>query len=113
MRLLQAYAWPGNVRELFSVLESALIRSDGGIRVEAQHLPSEIREDAEVGGTSEFETPERYTTSGPAGTEREAILSALEEAGGVRTEAARILGMGRTTLWRKLKEYGIQSEEDS
>ncbi len=113
MRLLQAYAWPGNVRELFSVLESGLIRSDGGIRVEAQHLPSEIREDAEVGGSSEFETPERYTTSGPAGAEREAILSAMEEAGGVRTEAARILGMGRTTLWRKLKEYGIQSEEDS
>ena len=42
---------------------------------------------------------------------REAILAALREASGVRARAARILGMGRTTLWRKMKEHGIEVEE--
>ncbi|MBA2244129.1 MAG: helix-turn-helix domain-containing protein [Gemmatimonadota bacterium] len=42
--------------------------------------------------------------------ERAAILAALEEAEGSRTRAAEILGMGRTTLWRKMKQYGIAAE---
>ena len=114
MRLLQAHPWPGNVRELFSVLESAFIRAEGGSRIEAQHLPAEIRENVPVGealaGFGYPRTLRRIGTSPE--TEREAIVPPLEEAGGIRTQAARILGMGRTTLWRKLKEYGIESEED-
>jgi DNA-binding NtrC family response regulator len=110
MRLLQSHPWPGNVRELFSVLESALIRSRERGRIEAQHLPDEIREgnrddSAEVeGGTG------RYAPPDSPGTEREAIMAALEEACGVRSHAARLLGMGRTTLWRKMREYGIDAE---
>lgn len=112
MRLLQSYSWPGNVRELFSVLESALIRIHGGTRIEAQHLPAEVRE-AEKGGAAEDEEgPERYVPPQSPGKERETILAALDEAEGVRSRAARILGMGRTTLWRKMKEYGIEMSEE-
>jgi DNA-binding NtrC family response regulator len=89
MRLLQGYAWPGNVRELFAVLESALIRS--GLT---------------AGGPAE-----RYAQPDSPESERDAILAALTEAGGVRARAARILGMGRTTLWRKMREHGIEVEE--
>jgi transcriptional regulator of acetoin/glycerol metabolism len=110
MRLLQAHPWPGNVRELFSVLESAFIRAEGGARIEAQHLPPEIRESAEDETLSDLDAPERYAVSVSPENEREAIVAALEEAGGIRTQAAQILGMGRTTLWRKLKEYGIEAE---
>ncbi len=113
MRLLQSHSWPGNVRELFSVLESAFIRAESGPRIEAQHLPPEVRESAEGGPLTEFDIPERYAASSSPETEREAIVAAMEEAGGIRTQAARVLGMGRTTLWRKLKEYGIEAEEDS
>jgi DNA-binding NtrC family response regulator len=108
MRLLQAHPWPGNVRELFSVLESALIRAEGGARIEAQHLPRELRDNEAAAGTSDLQTEGRYATSDSPEAERDIIVRALAEADGVKTEAARILGMGRTTLWRKLKEYGIQ-----
>ena len=94
-------------------LESAIIRAEGGTRIEAQHLPLEIREYETVGERPDLESTDRYATSSSPETERGAIVAALEEAGGIRTKAARILGMGRTTLWRKLKEYGIEVEERS
>jgi DNA-binding NtrC family response regulator len=102
MRLLQAYPWPGNVRELFAVLESAIIRTDGH-RIEAQHLPDDVREAHQPGDG----TLERYRRDGSETDERTAIVRALEAAGGVRSRAAEMLGMGRTTLWRKMKEYGL------
>jgi DNA-binding NtrC family response regulator len=110
MRLLQSHPWPGNVRELFSVLESALIRSRERGRIEAQHLPDEIREGDREGVAEEDVGSGRYAPPDSPGTERETILAALEEAGGVRTRAARLLGMGRTTLWRKMREYGVDVE---
>ena len=107
MRLLQAYEWPGNVRELFSALESASIQAEGR-RIEAQHLPPEIRSGPnEAGVTKDFE---RYRQEGSDRDEREAIRIALEEAEGVRSRAADLLGMSRTTLWRKMKTYGLDEE---
>jgi two-component system response regulator AtoC len=116
MRLLQAHSWPGNVRELFSVLESARIRAGGGVRLEAQHLPEEVRENDDVGEVGEdngLDPGSRYTSNSTPEAEREAILSALREAGGNRSKAARMLGMGRTTLWRKLKDFGIEVSDGS
>jgi len=53
----------------------------------------------------------RYSQHAPPKAEREAILAALAEFGGVRSEAARHLGMGRTTLWRKMRESGIEVDD--
>jgi DNA-binding NtrC family response regulator len=103
MRLLRAYPWPGNVRELFSVVESAVIRA-GSTRIEAQHLPPQIRDPERRGQEPGLE--ERYRASDPE-SEREAILAALDEAGGSRSRAAELLGMSRTTLWRRMKEFGL------
>ena len=106
LRLLRGYPWPGNVRELFAVVESAAIRS-GGARIEANHLPPEVRGDA---GPADGEGAEdRYRGPGSHLEERAMVLAALEEAGGVRTRAAEILGMSRTTLWRKMREYGLEA----
>lgn len=112
MRLLQSHDWPGNVRELFSVLESAHIRSQDTGRIEAQHLPRELREGSKNEFRGEDEEADRYVPPDSPGAEREAVLAALDEAGGARSRAARILGMSRTTLWRKMKEYGIQVDEN-
>ena len=112
MRLLQSHNWPGNVRELFSVLESALIRALEGSRIEAQHLPNEIRDAKPENDGESDEEHDRYIQPQSTAAERESILAALTEAGGVRSRAARILGMGRTTLWRKMREYGIEATED-
>jgi len=107
MRLLQAYEWPGNVRELFSALESASIQA-GGRRIEAQHLPPEIRSGPnDAGVVKDFD---RYRQEGSDREERDAIRIALEEADGVRSRAADLLGMSRTTLWRKMKAYGLDGE---
>jgi DNA-binding NtrC family response regulator len=108
LRMLRAYSWPGNVRELFAVVESAAIRA-GGERIEAQHLPAEVR-DASTGEAVSGEA--RYRARAGDADERAAIVAALEKAEGVRARAAEILGMGRTTLWRKMKKYGLEVEED-
>jgi two-component system response regulator HydG len=102
MRLLQAYPWPGNVRELLAALESAHIQA-GERRIEAQHLPAHIRGSRDAAP----DAGERYRSAQPAADERTAIEAALAEAGGMRSAAADRLGMSRTTLWRKMKEYGI------
>ncbi len=121
MRMLRAYTWPGNVRELFAVIESAAIRADGD-RIDAQHLPEEVRQALDRGhgperarlraladGAPATADPGRYRT--PAADEQAAIEAALAQAGGSRTRAAALLGMGRTTLWRKMRQFGIAAGE--
>jgi len=102
LRMLQAYDWPGNVRELFAVLESACIRA-GSTRIEAQHLPAEVR--AALRG-AQPDAP-RYRGDDDSDAERTAIRAALDQANGVRSRAAELLGMGRTTLWRKMRQHGL------
>lgn len=128
MRLLRAYRWPGNVRELFAVIESAVIRA-GEDRIEAHQLPDGIRRgDAKAvssGGTppETVASPSRERRGGAGARrrgaggryrapedeeeEREAIETALRDADGIRADAAEMLGMSRTTLWRKMREYGL------
>jgi two-component system response regulator AtoC len=101
MRLLRGYDWPGNVRELFAVLEAAAIHASGA-RIEAQHLPAEVRAAADDRRASE-----RYHAATGA-DERASIAAALDAAGGAVSRAAELLGMGRTTLWRKMKMYGLE-----
>jgi DNA-binding NtrC family response regulator len=105
MRMLRAHSWPGNVRELLAVVESAAIHA-GGERIEAQHLPSDVRDAVKHLGIDGREV--RYRAEAGEEDERAAIAAALAAAGGVRARAAEMLGMGRTTLWRKMKRYGLE-----
>lgn len=105
-RLLRNYDWPGNVRELFAVVENAFIHSAGG-RIGVQHLPPEVRGTwASLLGEDGEDIP-RYQAEAADQGERAAILEALAQTGGALARSADLLGMGRTTLWRKLKAYGI------
>jgi two-component system response regulator HydG len=117
MELMAAYDWPGNVRELMAAAEYACIVCEGG-RILACHLPEEIREGMATFALPDGRKPASSSEARPAESsrryqapdqdaEREAIRAALEEAHGNRTKAAAALGMGRTTLWQKLKEYGL------
>lgn len=102
--VLMQYDWPGNVRELENVIEAAVVLSDGD-SISAEVLP------AELGGGQRIEDlPERDGILIPAGTalpdaERAIILDTLERTGGNKTAAARILGIGLRTLYRKLESY--------
>ena len=100
IRLMRNYDWPGNVRELMSVVERSAVDAGFG-RIEAQHLPEELRRGADAGADA------RYRATQSADDERDAIVAALEQTDGAITRAAELLGMGRTTLWRKLKQYGL------
>lgn len=107
MRMLRAYNWPGNVRQLLAVVESAAIRA-GGERIEAQHLPPEVRDAPETGLGRRGEG--RYRAAADDEDERAAIIAALEATEGVRSRAAEMLGMSRTTLWRKMHKYGLADD---
>jgi two-component system response regulator AtoC len=102
IRLMRNHSWPGNVRELMSAVERAAVDADFG-RIEAQHLPAEIRRGVEA------EMEARYRADRSADDERDAIVAALQQTDGAVARAAELLGMGRTTLWRKLKQYGLSS----
>ncbi|MBC7894706.1 MAG: sigma-54-dependent Fis family transcriptional regulator [Cytophagaceae bacterium] len=96
LRALRAFDWPGNVRHLLGAIESAAVLA-GGQRIEMQHLPTEVRE------TLDGPSQPRYRAPGDGDEERARIRWALERSEGSLTRAADLLGMGRTTLWRKLK----------
>ncbi len=101
IRHLERYYWPGNIRELENVLErAAVLTDDGWIRPE--HLPREL---LEAEGRMAFGADGEAMTM--AEMEREYIRKVLETTNGNRSKAADILGIGKTTLWRKLKESGI------
>jgi two-component system response regulator HydG len=93
---LHAYPWPGNARELENALERAAVVSEDG-RIRPENLPPGMRQ---PGTGRPLPGGERPTL---ADLERRHILAVLDETGGNRTRAARILGISTTTLWRKLK----------
>ena len=107
---MRDYDWPGNVRELMAAVEHACIVCDGN-RILVCHLPREVVDyEPEPEAQLEARVPEsarRYQAPTPD-EEKAAILQALDEAEGNRTRAAALLGMGRTTLWQKLKAHGIE-----
>jgi len=111
---LGAYRWPGNVRELVNALEYAMVHVDG-TTILARHLPPEIQEASHLIANIPAGHPpvpalvQRYYRAPvqQAGQEKAALLLALKESGGNKAATAEKLGMSRTTLWKRLKQYGI------
>lgn len=103
MRLLMNHRWPGNVRELENALEHAMVLSRGRA-IEAAHLPPELNRGPVVKRAQDV----------PLHSEEEKTMlaEALREAGWNRSRAARMLGIDRTTLWRKIREYGLKPPEE-
>jgi len=112
LRTMMHHDWPGNVRELENSIERACALSSGPI-LHLGDLPTQLQQqglEARRVSTSTGEASE--TGSAPelktlADMEREAILGAIRTLNGDKLQAAKLLGIGKTTLYRKLKEYGI------
>jgi two-component system response regulator HydG len=98
MRRIMAYDWPGNIRELENAIERAVALGSGPI-LHVGDLPSSLQY------ASTDKLPENGELVQLAELERRAILRALQETAGDKLAAARLLGIGKTTLYRKLKEY--------
>jgi transcriptional regulator with PAS, ATPase and Fis domain len=99
-RLLR-YPWPGNVRELENAIERAAILARRE-EIGPDDLPPHVAAGLQLGPSPAL--PRQVSL---AEAEREHILQTLERFGRNHSGAAEALGIGRTTLWRKLKEYGI------
>jgi len=104
MRRLIAYDWPGNVRELENAIERAVALGSGPV-LRVADLPSNLHYP-----TTE-RVPEKDEILPLEELERRAILRTLRETGGDKLSAARMLGIGKTTLYRKLKQYHMEHAE--
>ncbi len=102
MAIFLRYPWPGNVRELTNVIERAMVVAKGSV-ILPEHLPPHIFE-TRAAVTGDVHRPPELSLEA---AEREQILRALQASGGKRIEAARLLGLSRRTLYRKLDRYGI------
>jgi two-component system response regulator HydG len=111
LRTMMRHDWPGNVRELEHSIERACALSSGPI-LHLGDLPTQLQQQGleehrpVVAGepASEASQPQLTTL---AELERQAILGAIRTLNGDKLQAAKLLGIGKTTLYRKLKEYGI------
>jgi PAS domain S-box-containing protein len=101
LRLLAAYSWPGNVRELRSAIEFAVIGCKGTV-IQADNLPPEIVRPA---------VPEGTIPGDPLADEKARFRQALDRSRGNRALAARLLGISRATLYRRLADLKISSDE--
>ena len=102
--MLGRYAWPGNVRELRNAIENMVLLARGDA-LGVDDVPTAIREAGSAAGgrSGGYELAGRSL----AEVERDLIAANLDLVEGYRQKAARILGMGERTLYRKLEEYGL------
>jgi len=106
IRVFLSYPWPGNVRELRNVLEGMVVLAKGD-SLTLNDVPFEI-----TSAESKREIKLKMNTS-LYDAEKEIIVRTLETNGGNRSQTAKVLGIGRRTLIRKLQQYGISSPADS
>ncbi len=107
MELLMEYSWPGNVRELKSSLEYAFVACHESL-IQPSHFPPHI-----TGSVGEVKTGHKESHN-PSRDElkRQELIKALKDAGGNQSEAARILGVSRVTIWNRMRRYGISLKKD-
>lgn len=110
MQTLQRYRWPGNVRELLNVIERAVVLSKG-ITIAASDLPDVLRQyEPTTAGflAGRLGSPLKAAMIEP---EKQLIMEALEANGWNRQGTANMLGINRTTLYKKMKRYDIEFEK--
>jgi transcriptional regulator with GAF, ATPase, and Fis domain len=117
MQRFMEYRWPGNVRELKSALEFAfVIAEDGLIDLDqlppniaaAGGLPAQLEQSASdsLAGNPYRQAPSPASLS-PQNAEKKALIAALQQTHGNQTQAARLLGVNRVTVWNRMKKYGV------
>ena len=122
LRLLMEYDWPGNIRELEHAIERACALSSGPV-LHLGDFPTQLqnhREQVQQRHEAALHTPaatigvaapaEPHVVLSIAELEKQAILNTIRELKGDKLMAARLLGIGKTTLYRKLKEYGLHDD---
>jgi transcriptional regulator with PAS, ATPase and Fis domain len=106
MELLCQYGWPGNIRELENVIERAVALANGP-EITASHLPEYI-------SNLSIETYRRDDSNLPTleDQEKNYIKWVLDKCEGNKTQAAKIMGIDRVSLWRKIKRFELEPQND-
>ncbi len=105
MAALMNYSWPGNVRELKSAFEYACVTCQGKTILPG-HLPTNILEEKKV------LIPAKRIYINREEIKKIELIETLEKTGGNQSEAARLMGVTRVTVWNRMKRYGIHSKKD-
>jgi transcriptional regulator of acetoin/glycerol metabolism len=105
MEAIFAYNWPGNVRELRNAIEYAFVLCPGGY-IDREHLPPKVN-----GFAQRIPTGHR-NRAGSWKNERDNLLEVLRQANGNQSEAAKLMGVSRVTIWKRIKKYGINLNTD-
>jgi len=112
LRAMMRYDWPGNIRELENAVEHGATMTSGG-EIQLGHLPTQLQQEslaalhAAASKGKKHDDPSSPKILPLAVQERRAILDAIRSTHGDKLTAAKLLGIGKTTLYRKLKEYKI------
>jgi two-component system, NtrC family, response regulator HydG len=101
LAVLIQYPWPGNVRELKSAFEYAFVSCNGDT-ILPQHLPTELTKGRSAGET------ECVSSESLEKIKKQRLMDALRKSGGNQSEAARILGISRTSVWNQLRKFNIR-----
>ncbi|OGK08146.1 MAG: hypothetical protein A2Y63_02485 [Candidatus Riflebacteria bacterium RBG_13_59_9] len=106
MEVLMRHGFPGNVRELENIIEYGFVLCHDGL-IDVRHLPEELQSDAQRSVTESHSS----SNSKLKWAEADAIRFALTRSHGSVGKAAEELGISRTTLWRKMKSFGVLAED--
>ena len=111
LEALMRYEWPGNVRELFNTMERMALTASGGV-IKASDLPAEITNVGNQRSSDDGMSEEDKQAVRPLHEmERELMIAALRETTGNVSEAARRLGIGRATFYRRAQRHGLTRED--
>ncbi|CAB1055982.1 PAS modulated sigma54 specific transcriptional regulator, Fis family [Olavius sp. associated proteobacterium Delta 1] len=105
MEALLIYSWPGNVRELRNAIEYAFVLCSGNW-IGREHLPPKIIPNGKKPLVGHHQSPASWEQ------ERTKLINTLRQVSGNQSEAARILGVSRVTIWKRIKKYGIRLESE-
>ncbi|MBE7445684.1 MAG: sigma-54-dependent Fis family transcriptional regulator [Planctomycetia bacterium] len=112
MKALMNYHWPGNIREIQNAIESAVTLSKNET-ISAEELPLSVEKFSEFNeDMREDQKRKSFIVTSLAEQEKNAIVEALNKYGGNQTKVAQVLGISTTTLWRKIKKYGIRPQHE-
>lgn len=105
MEALLSYSWPGNVRELRNTVEYAFVLCSGKW-IGREHLPPKIT------ANGKRPSANHHQSSASWEEERIKLIDTLRRVGGNQSEAARLIGVSRVTIWKRIKKYGIRLDAE-